>query len=93
MNRKQTIRLNESQLNNLVNKVVKESVNKMLKENINYNISTVEDLCNMVGETIEHEFKAQLKIENILLYLCNQGVINEYSQDKLDWLFSDAESY
>ena len=93
MNRKQTIRLNESQLNNIVSKIVKESVNKMLKENINYNISTVEDLCNIVGETIEHELRAQLIIENILIYLCNQGVIKGYNQDKLDWLFSDAESY
>ena len=93
MNKKQTIRLNEAKLNNIVSKIVKESVNKMLKENINYNISTVEDLCNIVGETIEHEIKAQQKIESILLYLCNQGVINEYNEDKLDWLFSDAESY
>lgn len=82
MNKKQAIKLNESQLNNIVSKIVKESVNKMLKENINYNISTVEDLCNIVGETIEHEIKAQQKIESILLYLCNQGVINEYNEDK-----------
>lgn len=32
MNKKQTIRLNESQFNNLVTKVVKESVKKVLKE-------------------------------------------------------------
>ena len=32
MNKKQTIRLNESQFNNLVEKVVKESVKQMLNE-------------------------------------------------------------
>lgn len=32
MNKKQTIRLNESQFNNLVKKIVKESVNKILNE-------------------------------------------------------------
>lgn len=33
MNKKQTIRLNESQVNNLVTKIVKESVKRVLKEN------------------------------------------------------------
>ena len=33
MNKKQTIRLNENQFNNLLKKVVKESVRKVLNEN------------------------------------------------------------
>lgn len=56
-------------------------------------ISTVEDLCTSVGSSLERQEEAQQKIEGILIYLSNWGVINGFDEDKLDRLFSDKQSY
>ena len=56
-------------------------------------ITDVEGLCNAVGCTLENELFAQEKIESILNYLQDMGVIKEYNADKLDRVFSDEENY
>ena len=56
-------------------------------------ITDVEGLCNAVGCNLENELTAQQRIENILNYLQETGVIKEYNADKLDWVFSDEEIY
>lgn len=56
-------------------------------------ISDVEGLCNIVGCDIADEETAQMKIESILNYLQEWGVIKEYNADKLDWVFSDEQAY
>lgn len=57
------------------------------------NITCVEELCTMVGCTLENEETAQMKIEQILNYLQDNNVISGYNADKLDWLFSDDQCY
>ena len=54
-------------------------------------ITTVEELCETVGETLNTQDEAQMKIESILNYLQEWGVIEEYNADRLDWVFSDEE--
>ena len=56
-------------------------------------ITDVEMLCNAVGNTLENEELAQMKIEQILNYLQDNGVITSYNADKLDWVFSDECTY
>jgi hypothetical protein len=56
-------------------------------------ITSVEELCNLVGCTLENEETAQMKVEQILNYLQDNGVITEWNADKLDWVFSDEEIY
>ena len=55
-------------------------------------ITTVEELCGTVGETLNTQDEAQMKIESILNYLQDCGVIEEYNTDRLDWIFSDNEN-
>lgn len=88
MNKKQTIRLNESQLRYIVS----ESVKRVLKENTS-NISTLEDLCSLLGCSINEQEEVQIKIEKLLMYLRSYGIIDRFDEDKLDWLFSDEQSY
>jgi len=56
-------------------------------------ISTVEDLCEMVGESIETQDEAQRKVEAIILYLYHNDVINSFNEDAIDRLFSNEQSY
>mgnify|MGYP007115364419 FL=1 len=56
-------------------------------------ITDVEMLCNAVGCTLANEELAQMKIEQILNYLQDNGVITSYNADKLDWVFSDECTY
>lgn len=56
-------------------------------------ITDVEGLCNAVGCNLENELTAQQKIESILNYLQDMGVIKEYNSDRLDKVFSDEENY
>lgn len=56
-------------------------------------ITDVEGLCNAVGCNLENELTAQQKIESILNYLQETGVIKEYNADRLDRVFSDEEVY
>jgi hypothetical protein len=56
-------------------------------------ITSVEELCNLVGCTLENEETAQMKVEQILNYLHDNGVITEWNADVLDWVFSDEETY
>lgn len=56
-------------------------------------ITDVEMLCNAVGCTLANEELAQMKIEQILNYLQDNGVIASYNADKLDWVFSDECTY
>lgn len=90
-----TIKLNESQLR----KIVAESVKNILSEldwhlnESSLSIDTIEDLCRWVGCSIDNQQEAQLKIEQLLIYLHHCGVIENFNEDKLDWLFSDEQSY
>jgi len=54
-------------------------------------ITTVEELCEMAGESLNSQDEAQMKIESILNYLQDCGVIDHYNADRLDWVFSDEE--
>ena len=45
----------------------------------------------MAGESLNSQDEAQMKIESILNYLQDCGVINHYNADRLDWVFSDEE--
>jgi paraquat-inducible protein B len=83
-----TIKLNESQLK----KIVAESVKKVLNESSS-SIATFEDLCMIVGCSLDNQQEAQLKIEQMLMYLHHRGVIKGFNEDKLDWIFSDEQSY
>ena len=56
-------------------------------------ITSVEELCAAVGCTLANEDTAQMKIEQILNYLQDNGVITSYNADKLDWVFSDECCY
>ena len=56
-------------------------------------ITDVEGLCNAVGCHLENELTAQQKIESILNYLQDMGVIKEYNADRLDKVFSNEENY
>lgn len=56
-------------------------------------IQTVEDLCNALGCSLEEQEVAQVKLERVLSYLSDIGVIESYKEDKLDWVFSTNESY
>ena len=56
-------------------------------------ITDIEGLCNAVGCNIENEMTAQQRIESILNYLQETGVIKEYNADRLDRVFSDEEVY
>lgn len=56
-------------------------------------ITDVEMLCNAVGCTLANEELAQMKIEQILNYLQENGVITRYNADTLDWVFSDECTY
>lgn len=56
-------------------------------------IHDVEELCLSVGYTIDHEELAQKKIEEILNYLIEWGVINKYCSQNLDWIFSKEQTY
>ena len=56
-------------------------------------IHNVEELCEAVGCTLAGSELAQEKIESILDYLIEWGVINQYSADKIDWIFSDEQSF
>lgn len=59
----------------------------------NVRIVTVEDLCEMVDESLDTQDVAQVKVEAIVGYLYHNGVIREYSEDAIDRLFSDDRSY
>ena len=52
-----------------------------------------EDICIAVGYDIKHELKASLRVEGILNYLQEQGVIETYNADRLDYIFGNDEPY
>lgn len=54
-------------------------------------LTTVEELCETVGENLDTQDEAQMKIESILNYLQDLGVIDRYDADRLDWIFSNTE--
>lgn len=56
-------------------------------------IQDVESLCNAVGCSIDDEEQAQVKLEQILNYLQEWGVIKNYDADRLDWVFSDEQCH
>ena len=56
-------------------------------------ITTVEDMCQLVGCSLSSQEKAQAKVESLLSYLSRNGVINGFNEDKLDRLLSDEQSY
>ena len=56
-------------------------------------ITTVEDLCNVIGYELDDQEGAMCEMTNILLYLQSQGVIKEYNTRRLEWLFGDKETY
>lgn len=56
------------------------------------NITTVEDLCLTVGETLDTRAEAQRKVEDIILYLYHNDVINSFNEDAIDTLFSDERT-
>jgi uncharacterized protein YgfB (UPF0149 family) len=84
---KKVIRLNESQLQ----QVIRESIKNVLKESSS-TIIDVEDLCKYVGCSLDNQEEAQFKIEQILNYLRRYGVIDRFNEDRLDWVFSDEEA-
>jgi hypothetical protein len=47
----------------------------------------------MVGCDIKHENDAALKVEGMLNYLQDQGVIEKYNADRLDYVFGNDEPY
>ncbi len=77
---------------NTLGQIVAESVKKVLMGNIS-SINTVEDLCILIGCSINEQKEAQLKIEQMLMYLHKYGIINGFNEDKIDWLFSNDQSY
>lgn len=56
-------------------------------------ISTVEDLCEMVGESLATQDEAQRKVEAIILYLYHNEVVNSFNEDAIDRLFSNDRCY
>ncbi len=58
-----------------------------------HGITTVEDLCLAVGETLDTQDEAQRKVEAIILYLYHNGIINSFNEDAIDTLFSDERTY
>lgn len=56
------------------------------------NITTVEDLCLAVGETLDTRAEAKRKVEDIILYLYHNDVINSFNEDAIDTLFSDERT-
>lgn len=56
------------------------------------NITTVEDLCLTVGETLDTLAEAQRKVEDIILYLYHNDIINSFNEDAIDTLFSDERT-
>ena len=79
MNKKQTIRLNESQFNCLVKKIVKESVKRMLKENT-----------DSYGYGVSSENYTEVPV----LRWYTQGIIQVYSQgNKFPSFFIDSKGY
>ena len=56
-------------------------------------ITNVEELCKIVGGTLELEDTAQARVEQILNYLQDNNVISGYNADKLDWIFSNECCY
>lgn len=56
-------------------------------------IIDIEDLCNAFDLTIEEQDEVQERVENILFFLSNQGVIKEYDTNRLDYIFSNNENY
>ena len=55
-------------------------------------IANVEDLCNNLGFTLDEAETAQETLEATLDYLYSVGVVDKYSEDRLDWLFSDEQT-
>ena len=56
-------------------------------------IHDVEELCLAVGCTIDNETLAQKRIEDVLTYLQDFGVIEVFKEDRLDWIFSNEQMY
>ena len=56
-------------------------------------IRCVEELCNVVGCTLQEEDMAQYKVEQILDYLQQWNVIQEYNTEALDFIFSQEQIY
>lgn len=56
-------------------------------------LTCIEGLCLMVGCDIKHELTASLKVEGMLNYLQEQGVIETYNADRLDYIFGNDEPY
>lgn len=56
-------------------------------------IIDIEDLCNAFDLTIEKQDEVQERVEHILFFLSNQGVIKEYDTNRLDYIFSNNENY
>lgn len=56
-------------------------------------ICTVEELCEAVGCSLDEQETAQMRIESILSRLDDWNVIDGFSEDRLDWVFSGDETY
>lgn len=56
-------------------------------------IRCVEELCNVVGCTLQEEDMAQYKVEQILDYLQQWRVIDGYKSSALDFIFSQEQTY
>lgn len=56
-------------------------------------IRDIEKLCQVVGCVLSEEQFAQKKIEEILLYLREWNVIEDFDEDRLDWIFSEEQTY
>ena len=56
-------------------------------------IIDIEGLCNAFDLTIEEQDEVQERVEHILFFLSNQGVIKDYDSNRLDYIFSNNENY
>jgi hypothetical protein len=48
---------------------------------------------NAFDLTIEEQDEVQERVEHILFFLSNQGIIKEYDSNRLDYIFSNNENY
>ena len=54
-------------------------------------ITTVEDACHAFSQPLSNADMVQAKIERLLDYLQEEGVIDGYKADRLDWVFGNEQ--
>lgn len=54
-------------------------------------ICDVEDLCFMFSQPLSQQDVVQQKLERILDYMVEQGAIDRYNADRLDWMFGNEQ--